>query len=110
MVLLPVEPGLARYTFQCELDKVSFNFAFEWNDRDSGWYMSINDVNGVPLLSGRRVVLNYPLINLYRDTALPLGNIMAFDSTGSDTEPGYSDLGDRVYLAYTPYAELVNGL
>lgn len=110
MVLLPVEPGLARYNFQCDLDNVSFKFSFEWNDRDSGWYMSIADVNGVALLSGRRVVLNYPLINLYRDSNLPLGSITAFDSTGTDTEPGYSDLGDRVYLAYTPFSELVNGL
>lgn len=110
MVILPVAPGFARYTFQCELDKVSYNFALEWNDRDSGWYMSIKDVNGNVLLAGRRIVLNYPLINLYRDTALPAGSIMAFDSTGTDTEPGYADLGDRVYLAYIPYAELVNGL
>ena len=110
MVLLPVAPGLARYTFQCELDRVTFNFAFEWNDRDSGWYMSISDVNRTPLVSGRRVVLNYPLINVYRDSRLPAGNIMAFDSTGTDTEPGYADLGDRVYLAYTPFTELVNGL
>lgn len=110
MVLLPCEPGVARYTFRCELDRTTFNFAFEWNDRDSGWYMSIFDVSGNPLLSGRRVVLNYPLINLYRDTHLPLGNIMAFDSTGTDTEPGYLDLGDRVYLSYTPFSELVNGL
>lgn len=110
MVLLPCAPGVARYTFQCELDKVTFGFGFEWNDRDSGWYMSIADVSGTVLLSGRRVVLNYPLINLYRDTALPLGNIMAFDSTGTDTEPGYADLGARVYLAYTPFSELVNGL
>lgn len=110
MLLLPVAPGLARYTFQCELDKATYKFSLEWNDRDSGWYMSIADVNGVPLLSGRRIVLNYPLINVYRDTRLPLGNIMAFDSTGLDVEPGYADLGDRVYLAYTPFSELVDGL
>lgn len=110
MIILPVEPGLARYTFQCELDRVSFNFALEWTDRDSGWYMSIRDVVGAPLLSGRRVVLNYPLINLYREAGLPLGSIMALDSTGTDTEPGYADLGDRVYLAYIPFSELVNGL
>lgn len=109
MIILPNEPGLARYTFSCELDKTTFNFGFEWNDRDSGWYMSLADVNQVPLLSGRRIILNYPLINLYRNEALPLGDLMAIDTTGMDTEPGLLDLGDRVKLTYTPVAELLNG-
>lgn len=110
MVILPCTPGLARYTFSCDLDNATFNFSFEWNDRDTSWYMSIADVNQVPLLSGRRIILSYPLINIYRNESLPAGNLMAIDSTGSDTDVGYLDLGDRVQITYTPAAELVDGL
>ncbi len=107
MVILPTRfDGTSRYSFECDLDDVTFQFVFEWNDRDSGWYMSIADVNGVALLSGRRVVLGYPLTNIYTDRRLPAGTLVAVDTTGSDEEPGLQDLGDRVILMYVEAAEL----
>lgn len=109
MIVLPCQPGAARYNFQCDLDGSSFTFSFEFNDRDSGWYMSIADVNQTPLLLGRRIVLNYPLINIYRAAGLPAGDIVAFDSTGKNIEPDLLDLGDRVALCYIPFAELAGG-
>lgn len=104
--VLPTRTDAARYDFEIELDGQTFVFDFEWNDRDSGWYMTITDVNGDVLLAGRRVVLNWPLINIYRDSRLPAGTIEAVDTSSTDTEPGYTDLGDRVKLLYTPLADL----
>lgn len=105
--VMPTRQDLARYSFSIELDGATFQLSFEWNDRDAGWYFSIADTNGVPLLSGRRIVLNYPLINIYRDARLPAGTFMALDSTGTGTEAGLSDLGARVKLFYIPVADLV---
>jgi len=105
-LVLPTRTDLARYSFDVELDGVTFTFSFEWNDRDSGWYFSISDVNAVPLLSGRRVVLDYPLINIYRDIRLPAGSLVAIDTSSKDEEPGLTDLGERVKLIYLTRAEL----
>lgn len=106
MLELPTRfDGQARYDFEMDCDEVTFKFDFEWNDRDDGWYFSIADVNGVALLSGRRVVLNYPLTNIYRDPRLPAGAFIAIDTSGTDTEPGLLDLGDRVKLLYVPLEE-----
>lgn len=106
-LVMPTRTDLARYSNDVELDGVTFKISMEWNDRDDGWYMSIADVDGVPLLSGRRVVLGVPLISLYRDSRLPAGTFVAIDTTGTDTEPGFGDLGERVKLLYIPKADLV---
>lgn len=103
---LPTRTDIARYDFDIDLDGVTFIFEFEWNDRDDGWYMTIRDVNSAVLLAGRRVVLNYPLINIYRDAALPAGSLTAIDTGSTDIEPAFGDLGDRVKLLYTPKADL----
>lgn len=106
MVILPTRfDGEARYSLNTDLDGVSFIFLFEWNDRDAGWYFSIQTGDGTPLLSGRRVVLNYSLTNIYRDPRLPAGVFIAIDTSGADQEPGLKDLGDRVLLMYATAEE-----
>jgi len=103
--VLPTRTDTPRYRFTIELDGQSFIFTFEWNDRDSGWYLSISDVNEVPLVSGVRVVLNVPLLDRYLDPRLPAGRFAAIDTSGTDTEAGFADLGDRVKLVYQPAAD-----
>lgn len=106
-VIIPTQfEGEARYTFECDLDDITYRFSFEWNDRDAGWYMSIADVDGVPLVSGRRVVLDYPLLSLYADARLPRGVLQAVDTSEAQAEPGLLDLGDRVKLVYFSAGEL----
>lgn len=106
-VILPTEfAGEARYTFECDLDDVTYRWAFEWLDRDDAWYMSMSNVDGVALVSGRKVVLGYPLLNLYRDARLPKGLLIAIDTAEGDVEPGLLDLGDRVKLVYFSPGEL----
>lgn len=103
---LPTRTDLARYSFDVDLDGSTFTFDFEWNDRDSGWYFSIIDANANKLLSGRRVVLGYPLISIYRDIRLPIGTLVAIDTSSKDEEPDFADLGNRVKLLYITKAEL----
>lgn len=103
---LPTRTDLARYSFDVDLDNLKFTFAFEWNDRDSGWYFSITDANANALLSGRRVVIGVPLIGIYRDTRLPPGELVAIDTSSQDQEAGLTDLGERVKMIYVTQAEL----
>ncbi len=107
MVILPTRfDGESRYSFNIDLDGAPFVFQFEWNDRDFGWYFNIQNGDATLLLSGRRVVLNYPLTDIYRDPRLPAGSFIAIDTSGADLEPGIKDLGDRVLLIYATADEV----
>lgn len=106
MFIIPTRTDSARYTQTIELDKVTFTLAFEWNDRAEGWFLDIYDATGVLLLSGVRIVINYPFMNKYRDSRLPAGIIEAVDTSDADLDPGFADLGERVKLVYTPADEI----
>lgn len=105
-LVLPTRTDLARYSFDIDLDAAKFTFDFEWNDRDAGWYFSMADADGVALLSGRRVVLGYPLIRIYKGAGFPPGELVAIDTSSQNQEPGFGDLGERVKLIYVTAAEL----
>lgn len=108
VIVIPTLTDTPRYTFEIELDKVDFHFDFEWNDRASHWYFSISDRDHVLLLASRRIVVGFPLINRFRDPRLPAGMLDAIDTSGTDTDPGFADLGDRVQLLYTEAADIPN--
>lgn len=104
--VLPNVVNVPHYSFQTDLDNVTFRFEFRWNDRASAWFMSISDVNGVELLSSRRIVVGFPLLTRFRDPRLPAGDLNAIDTTGNDEEAGINDLGGRVKLLYFPVGDL----
>jgi len=106
MIILPTRTDVARYYFTTQLDNVTFRLNFEWNDRAGGWFMDVYDASDVLLLSGVRIVVNYPFMNKYRDARLPEGMLEAIDTSDEDLDPGLKDLGDRVKLVYTPAADL----
>ncbi len=105
-LVIPTRTDSARYTMAVALEKQTYRFDFEWNDRDASWSFDIYDVNNVILLAGRKVVLGYPLIARYRDPRLPPGDISAIDTSGADLDPLFADLGDRVQLLYTESADI----
>lgn len=115
MIILPTRTDLARYSFEITLsdfrgkDK-NYVFDFDWNDRSASWFMSISLPDGTLLLSGRQVVVGFPLTSRFRDEQLPGGLIMAIDTSGAGLEAGFADLGDRVVLAFTPVSELPDSL
>jgi hypothetical protein len=112
-VLLPLRPDLANYSFQVELDSVTYGFRFFWNERDPAWVFSITDVNGNELASGIKVAVSWPLAKRFSyNTALPPGLLVALDTSGMHQDPGgptvtatgdlTSDLGNRVQILYFP--------
>lgn len=105
-VVIPNRTDVPKYTLEVALDNVTFRLGFHWNDRAGAWFMSIADVNGTPLLSGRRVVVGFPLISRFRDPRLPAGDFNAVDTSGQKLEAGPNDLGDRVRLLYFSRSEL----
>jgi hypothetical protein len=104
--ILPLRTDSPRYSIRTELDGARYLFDLEWNDRAAAWFFSISDAEGVPLVSGVRVVIDLPLLDGFSNAALPPGVLFAADSMNMDLDPGRTDLGDRVQLVYTPIADI----
>jgi hypothetical protein len=107
-IILPtLTDGTEDYSFRTQLDGTFFGFDFSWNARGGYWALILSDAAGNALL--RRVVrVGALMFNRFRaDSRLPLGEIVAMDTSGVDQDPGLTDLGDRVQLLYLTAADLV---
>ena len=105
-VTIPTRTDWPHYALDCPLDGTTYHLDFDWNDRDNGWYLSISTPDGTPLVSGRRLVLNFPLFSRYGNPQLSPGVLIAIDTTNTGQEPGVSELGTRVQLVYLTAAEV----
>jgi hypothetical protein len=109
-VILPtLTDGTERYNLRIPLGGEFFGFEFRWNARDGSWSFALSDASGAVLLS-RKLVVSFPMLFHAADERLPDGELYAVDSTGADEEPGLTDLGSRVLLTFTPYADIVANL
>ena len=99
--------GTRSYQIQTELDGTTFEFVFNWNDREGRWYFDLNDISSNPLVSGRAVVLNTSLLGYLRATpSYPAGDLMVIDTSDSNIDASLTDLGDRVIMIYIPIADI----
>jgi hypothetical protein len=84
------------------LGEQDFTLTLEWIQRESFWYLSLADANEVPILTGRKVVANFPLLARVTDARAPAGELIAVDVSGANADPGRTDLGTRVLLTFWP--------
>lgn len=105
MLIIPTEIELAAYRFQITIEGVIYIFQFRWNTIHEYWTFDILNYESVPLISGVKVVINYPLLNRYASSLLPPGEIIALDTSGKLERVGRNDLGDSVKLIYVTAAE-----
>jgi hypothetical protein len=100
------DPEVESYEQTEDLDGREYLIRLDRNERDESWSFSMYLTDGTPLALGKKVVLNYPLMFGETDSRLPPGRIFAVDTTASDTDPGLTELGDRVILVYLDAAEV----
>lgn len=85
------------------LDGVEFILSLAYNQREERWYLSIADDEGALLIGGLKLQANWPLLWRHRyNTKLPLGEIMACDTTPDGEPPTLLELGEgkRCVLTY----------
>jgi hypothetical protein len=102
---LPVKSDLPSYQFQVDLDGATYGFGFTWNESAEAWFMSLSDVDGNPLVTGVRVVVEFPLAARSTMDSLPPGVLLAVDTSGQHLDPGLGDLGSRVRVQYLAVGE-----
>lgn len=96
----PTRVDLPAYSYQVQLDGITFGLAFTYNDRMEKWMLSISDASGNLLVGEVPVQVNYPLFDRYKVAGLPAGTLFAYDTANTNTDPTRYELGDRVRLYY----------
>ena len=88
------------------LDGTSYILEFDWNDRDQSWYMNLWDTDKVKLyFANERLVVNWSLGTYNTRFGLP-GSLFVYDTSGTEREMEFADLGDRVVLLYFTATDL----
>ena len=99
---LPIEIDETTGSFRLtvDLDEIEFTFDFQFNDREGFWYFDVYDFEDTLLKAGIKIVVQIPMLLIYKEANLPPGDIMAIDLTNADKEAGLLDLGNDVLLVY----------
>lgn len=100
-VLLPLRNDIPFFEVRVSLSAREYVLRFNWNERDSAWYMSLYDARLVAIKEGMKVVAGAVLLRtLVYSTTRPPGDFVVIDTTGKDQDPGFADLGSRVVITY----------
>lgn len=102
-VIVPVSLDTPCYTERVTLDGQDYTLRFDWNGREGRWYLDIGDVNGNWIVTGIKIICDWPLTRRQVDQNKPPGDFIAIDFSNMGGEPpGLPDLGRRVQLFYYP--------
>lgn len=80
-----------------------------WVGRAEAWMLDLAAADGTPLLSGLPIRVGQDLLRPHVGADLPgngHGALVAFDTSGSGTDPTRDDLNTRVRLIYVPASEV----
>lgn len=100
---IPVALDTPLYTQRTTLDGREYQLRFDYNGREDRWYLDILTVDGQKLVTGIKLIGNWPLLRRFTDPRLPPGNLVAVDFSPLEGEPpGFAELGRRVLLTYFP--------
>lgn len=97
-------PDGDRWTMDVQLDGEVYTISAAWNDRMETWTMDLDTGDGERLLTGVRVIKDWPLLPPWRDERFPPGNIYAVAPSGRiRRDPGrdaFRDDGPSFRLVY----------
>lgn len=99
---------------QVSLENINLNIELQWNERASttgggSWFINFYTSEGEPIVTGIKLVPNYPLTQRYIDTRLPDGEFFCLRNTSTITDIGRNNLGTDFRLTYITAQELENG-
>jgi hypothetical protein len=104
-VLIPTRTdGTQRYAIRCQLGARYYTLEIRWNARDSSWGFVLSNAAGDELVS-KKIVVGQMLTIHEVDERLPIGELLAIDTSGQDLDPGLTDFGTRVLLTFTDAAD-----
>jgi len=95
------ETETAPFSQQVELDGVLYGMLFQYNARDSRWFLDLSDESDALVVGSIPLVFNWPLLRKYQaNPAVPQGMMMLITTDDPDQPAGNSDLGQRATIIY----------
>jgi hypothetical protein len=102
-VTIPMD-NVADFFEKVTLDGGIYGFRFYWNARGAFWSMDISDANANLIVSGVKLIINFPMLLQYHNSALPPGHFVIMDLNPKTQyqEPGRFDFvsGRNLQLCY----------
>ncbi len=103
---LPTFAADRDHKYNIQLDGETFTLEFHLNARADRWNMTVLDVENVPVRNGVRLVTGIDLLQRVALETKPTGELTVVDSTGNETEPTETTLGEECQLRYIEEADL----
>lgn len=99
--LIPLRNDAPFFDVRVILSEDEYVLSFNWNERESAWYMSLFDSLSVPIKEGVRLSVGNALLrSLTYSPRRPPGDFIVLDTSNKDIDPGLTDLGQRVIVVY----------
>lgn len=105
-LIVPLLPQLLSYETRQSVDGVELVFTLQWRERLASWFLSIQQADVTPILTGRRIVADWSPTMRLTTSLLPDGLFVIARQGDGDQDPGRDELGTDVLLYFIPTAEL----
>jgi hypothetical protein len=108
ILVIPTVEDQPYYSFRIRLEGRDFTFSVTYSTRQDLYYLTISDADNAELVSGLKLVTNWPLLEYYQaNPAAPQGELFAMSTTGDVTPARFGELavGKRVELTYFETAD-----
>ena len=96
----PLPQGNPYFSMDVELDGVEYQAEFKFNTRDDAWYMSLYDIEGLPLRTGVRIVNGWQLFRTWTSEERIAGKLVSVNSGNLSEPPNFSQFGLDAQLIY----------
>jgi hypothetical protein len=93
---IPLLKGKADQTLNVTLAGVPYTIRVLWNVTYEYWSLSINELEGDPILTNVKMVQNYPLVGRYRKLVMN-GDLYFLNRSGKTYRPTFDDVGNGTY-------------
>ena len=100
LIQLPLRNDVPAFTFQTDLDSVTYIFKFRYNSRMDRWAFDIQTANAGPIISGIPVLTGTSLLKRFEDDRLPEGELFVLNKEDETASPGRNDLQENVFILY----------
>lgn len=105
MIFFDLEGGLTDQTIHETLDGVPVTIRIIWNERFKYWTMNLYDRQLEAIITGVKLVRDYPLISRFNLSQLA-GDFIFYRVSGEDDEAAFDSLGGAFELVYLSEVEI----
>ena len=108
MLEIAIRPELLDYRDTITLGGVVLTLDVAYRVRTDDWWLSLYDEEGLPIITGRRIVTGWPLTIGVFDPRLPQGLFIALRLGEGDADATQGELGRDVVLTFWEPADLAD--